>query len=308
MCREAVAPTAKSLLWLLKIMVPTTLLVTLLDHFGIVALISQYTTPLFNLMGLGGDAAFVFITSCLTNIYSAIGVMAIFDMDLRSVTIMASMCLISHNLIVEGVIQSKSGSSLLRITILRIASALICGFILNQVLPDQMSGNLILEGSTTHASSLTELLTSWALSTLRLSIKIAVFILLLNILQNLLKVFKVIPILVKLLKPIMRTLGLPQSTTMLWIVANTLGLAYGGAAIIEEIDRGEVSPEDAKLLNTSVAITHSLLEDTILFCAIGVPLFWVATPRIILSIVAVWGIRLLFRRLGTLGADSVGRG
>jgi len=50
--------------------------------------------------------------------------------------------------------------------------------------------------------------------------------------------------------------------------------------------------EDADLLNHHIAVSHSQLEDPMLFAAIGVPLGWMIVPRLILGIVVVWLRRL----------------
>ncbi|MFI3263513.1 MAG: nucleoside recognition domain-containing protein [Rikenellaceae bacterium] len=285
---NAFKPSVKAAIWLLKMMLPIMLLVSVLDYYGVVAFVSQYTAPLFNLMGLEGNAAFVFITSCLTSIYSAIGVMALFGFDFRSVAIMASMCLIAHNLIIEGTIQSKSGASFVGITILRICSSLICGFFLNLVIPADMTGNLLMNVVTVKPETFTEMILMWVEASVTLIVKVLIVIFLLNTLQNILKVYKVIDLMIKYLTPLMKVLGLPNSTSFLWIVANSLGLAYGGAVIMEEISKGKISKEDASLLHTSIAQTHSLIEDTFLFASMGIGFGWLIFPRMILSIITVW--------------------
>ncbi|MFR9503806.1 MAG: nucleoside recognition domain-containing protein [Rikenellaceae bacterium] len=290
---NSIQPSIKSALWLLRLMLPILLLVSLLDYFGVITSLSQYTTPIFRLIGLDGRAAFVYITSALTNIYSAIGVMTLFGFELREVTIMASMCLIAHNLIIEGAIQSRTGVSFGGITLLRIISSLLCGYLLNLVLPSEMSGRLFLEVATTKAQSISELLIMWIKSGVSLSIKVTIIIYLLNVLQNLLKAFNLISLMTKCLHPLLMLLGLPRSTSFLWIVANSLGLAYGGAIIIEEVEKGEMTRRDSALLNISLAQTHSLIEDTILFVAIGVNVWWLILPRLTLSILSVWGQRAI---------------
>ncbi|MFI3268472.1 MAG: nucleoside recognition domain-containing protein [Rikenellaceae bacterium] len=285
---NSVKPTIKSAIWLLKMMIPIMLLVSVLDYYGIVAFVSQYTAPLFNMMGLEGNAAFVFITSCLSSIYSAIGVMAMFGFDFRSVLIMASMCLIAHNLIIEGTIQSKSGTSFWGITLLRICSSLMCGYLLNFVVPVNISGNLMLNAVTVKPETFVEMITMWAEASLMLVVKVLIVVYLLNVLQNLLKVYKIIDLLIKYLSPLIAILGLPKSTSFLWIVANSLGLAYGGAVIVEEIAKGKISKSDASLLHTSISQTHSLIEDTALFATMGIGLGWLILPRMILSICTVW--------------------
>ena len=63
----------------------------------------------------------------------------------------------------------------------------------------------------------------WSAFTLRL--KIAILIILLMILQRILKVFRVIKLLSRILAPPQLTMRLPESTSFSWIVANTRGLA-----------------------------------------------------------------------------------
>jgi hypothetical protein len=74
-----------------------------------------------------------------------------------------------------------------------------------------------------------------------------------------------------------------------------VGLTYGSVVMIEEVERGEIAAADADLLNYHIAINHSLLEDTLLFVAIGVPAVWITFPRILLAIIAVWTVRI-FRK------------
>lgn len=289
--KKSFKPAVKSAVWLLKMMLPIMLLVSLLDYFGVVAFVSIYTAPLFNLLGLDGNAAFVFITSCLTSIYSAIGVMTLFGFDYRAVTIMASMCLIAHNLIIEGAIQTKAGASFWKITLLRLVSSLVCGYFLNMILPTDFSGRLFMGVVETKPETLLNVFSVWAIASLRLTAKVLVVIFLLNALQNVLKEFKIIDLLIIPLTPLIKVLGLPKSTSFLWIVANSLGLAYGGAVIVNEVSNGEISKDDVALLNTSIAQTHSLLEDTFLFVSIGIGIWWALLPRTVLSIVTVWGQR-----------------
>jgi len=87
-------------------------------------------------------------------------------------------------------------------------------------------------------------------------------------------------------------MGLPIRTSFLWIVANVLGLAYGAAILIEELEKGKINREESNLLNHHIAVSHSLLEDTLLFMTIGVAAFWITIPRILLAVAVVWMYRL----------------
>lgn len=118
----------------------------------------------------------------------------------------------------------------------------------------------------------------------------------LMILQKILQEFNLVQLLSKPLNPLLKLMGLPPSTSFLWIVANSLGLAYGSAVMLEEVNQNRVTRKDADLLNYHIAISHSNLEDLLLFAALGVPILWMLIPRVIIAIAAVWGRRFFVNR------------
>jgi hypothetical protein len=233
----------------------------------------------------------VYITSSLLNVYSAIAVITSLDFTLREMTIIAIMSLIAHNLIVETTVQKKTGSKAWHIILLRIVSSFVAAIILNFLLPAQMGNSLLGMHQLTNPT-LQEVLSTWLVSSLKLSLKIVVLITLLMILQRILLEFKVNELLTRIFSPILKVMGLPRSTSIMWIAANLLGLAYGSAVMIEEVESGRITKQDADLLNYHIAVSHSNLEDLLLFAAIGVSAWWLLLPRLGIAIVAVWGRRL----------------
>lgn len=285
--KKSLSTSIKTTWWLLKIMIPVTLAVSICSYLGWIEKFSVLATPLFSLIGLEGKAAIPFITSIFTNLYAAIAVMASLSLDYRTVTILATMCLIAHNMIVECKIQQKAGSPIFFIAPLRIGMALISGFLLNKILPEGFTGTLLMPESESGYTSMLELIKSWAFSSVMMTIRIIAVVFALNVIQNTLKAFNLIEKMKCPLAPLMAVLGLPTSTSILWIIANTLGLAYGGIAIVDELEKGEVSLPDVRLMNSSIALTHSLLEDSLVFMSVGIGLIWIIVPRTLLSIITV---------------------
>jgi len=76
-------------------------------------------------------------------------------------------------------------------------------------------------------------------------------------------------------------------------VAYLMGLAYGAAILIEHLKENKISAEDADLLNHHIGLSHSHLEDTSLFLAIGAGLAWITLPRIALAVITVWIVKML---------------
>jgi len=213
---------------------------------------------------------------------------------MREITILAIMCLISHNMVAETAIQKKAGSHPFVIITLRLLASLGMAFIFNKILPADM-GSKIINEQAQHFSGILPMLTNWMIGTGWLALKISLIVTGLMILQNILKEFNVINWLTKIFSPLLKIMGLSADCTFLWLVGQILGLTYGAAVTLDELDKKSISPRNAQLLNLHIAVNHSLLEDTLLFVAIGVPAGWIIGSRFLLATVMVWIARLVRR-------------
>ncbi|VBB48029.1 conserved membrane hypothetical protein [uncultured Paludibacter sp.] len=289
---SALPKAKKTTIWILKIIIPVSLFVNLLQYFGVIAVIAQFLTPVFSHIGLPGESAIVFITSIFLPLYAPIAIATTLSLGIREITILAVMCLISHNMIVETAIQKKVGSNYFVMFTVRLVSSFIAAFFLNKLLPFHMQGAMAAEKAI-HFQSIWQMLSTWAVSTFWLILKIWLIIAGLIILQNILKEFNLLDKISGIFAPFMGVMGLSKESSFLWFVAHLLGLTYGSAVILNSVDTKEISLEDADLLNYHIAVNHSTLEDTLLFVAIGVPAGWMIFPRFVLAIFIVWMVRLV---------------
>lgn len=286
----------RTALWLLAIMLPVSLLVSLLRWVGALDLIGAALEPLLSSMGLPGSASLVLVSGLFINLYSAIAVMSELALTLREVTILAIIGLIAHNFLVEIAVLGTTGSRPLRMIALRLIAGLLAGFALSRLLPagmaEQAGSFVAIETASSATGSIGEVILAWAVRSSLLVVRIAVILLALMVGERLLNEYGVVRWLGKRLGGLMRLFGLPEQTAFLWVISNTLGLAYGAGVMRREVQSGALSREDGDLLNHHIAISHSLLEDTLLFVAIGVPALWIILPRIALAMVAVWERRV----------------
>ncbi|MCX6272814.1 MAG: nucleoside recognition domain-containing protein [Bacteroidetes bacterium] len=294
--RETVPSSLRTARWLLSIMIPVSLLVTLLGYSGVLGFISQYLNPFFHFLGLSGQSAFVFLTGIFLNIYSAIAVMTSLPLTMREMTILALMCLISHNLIVEILILKKTGSRPLEMILIRLGSSVLGAVMLNYLMPPDFHLVNSLNESTAGHGELVPLLKTWLINTSILSVKVIVLLTGLMILQKVLEDYGILEIMSKTLSPVLRVMGLPRQGSFLWIVANVVGLGYGSAIMLDQLERERITLKQNDIVNHHIAVCHSLLEDTLLFVAIGVSAFWITFPRLFLAIVIVWCYRLITRQ------------
>ena len=79
----------------------------------------------------------------------------------------------------------------------------------------------------------------------------------------------------------------------MWLVGNILGISYGTAVMVELEQRKIVSREDANDVNYHLIMTHSLLEDIIVFTATGISTLLLVSVRLAFALALVWTRRAL---------------
>ena len=278
-CIRKVWPVAlKTSCWFLKIMLPVSFVVMLLTYFQVLPAVSAVVAPLFTRIGLPGDAALVFVTGIFTNIYTVIALLSNMDFTVREGILLAMMCLISHNYPVETLVQKKTGSAGWKMVLLRFTCSFIAAAVLNLILPE-FAGRMIAQPSVD--LGFRDTLFNWLQTSLWLSLKVVALITGLMILQRLLEEFGILKWISSLLGPGMQLLGLPRQ-----------GLAYGSAVLMDYARQGKLTGTEADLLNYHLAISHSQLEDPLLFAVLGLPVVWLIVPRILLAFIVVWLKRL----------------
>lgn len=288
--KEVLPSTTKTCIWLLKLTVGVSLAIVFLRYFNILPWFSALISPVFNNLGLPGEAALAFVTGYFVNVYAAISVAVSIDLDPRMLTILSVMVLCAHNMITETAVQKKTGSSAIRIVVIRTLSAFVLAYVLDKIMPAEAAKTFTEFNYT--SLPLKEMLQDWAISTFGVILKMTILIYSLAILQKLLSEYGVIRLISKFLNPFLAIFGLPKRTSFLWIVANTLGLAYGAAVMMEEVNEGKVTKKDIDLLNSHIAISHSNLEDLLLLSALGGIWYVLLFSRWIGAFVLVWELRL----------------
>jgi len=189
---------------------------------------------------------------------------------------------------VESAIQAKTGTSFWSMTLLRITMSIVVGVLLNLILPAEMGLPLFARGSVTAVTSIGALLILWLKGSLQIALLILVIVFLLNLLYSMLEAYRLIPGLSRAIEPLLAFFGLPRSTAFLWLIGYIVGLAYGGALMIDQMKEGRVTRSEASLLNHHLAVSHSVLEDNLLFVALGVSLWWILAVRFTIAFAVVW--------------------
>jgi hypothetical protein len=286
-------------LWMLKILVPISILTSLLAWSGWINRLDFLLEPFMGAIGLPSIAALPLIAGLLTGIYGAIAAMAPLPLTINQMTLVAIFLLISHNLIQEGVVQKKSGFPFYKAILFRlIASISMVGVSAWFLGMNHDTGtNAHTQVQAINQVPFLLMLKNWMVTILVLSGKMLIIILTLMIILEILKSYSVIDRLVRAISPVLKVFGLSKRTGFLWLTAAIFGLTYGAAVIVEEVKGGNLSKDELERLHISIGINHAMIEDAALFLTIGIGLFWLYIPRLAAAIVFVQFIIIIKQKL-----------
>ncbi len=304
--------STRMFLTIVRIMLPVMVIVYIADRLGLVRLAGEALTPAMGLLGLPPEAGIIWATTVLTNIYGGMASMAALsagmDMTVAQVSALGAMMLFAHNVPTEQSVVRRAGASALITGALRIVVALIYGGAVSwacralDVLQDPVSLAWMQQDAGLVQGPPD--VWPWILSTLQSLALVLVVIVGLVILLDVLERLGITRLVTRLLTPVLRLSGLEERAAPLTTVGVLLGLAYGGALIIEAAERENYSPRTRLLALSWLSLCHALIEDTLLILALGANI-WVilvlrglATLGVLAALAALtrpgtaWGRRL----------------
>jgi spore maturation protein SpmB len=288
-----------SFTWISRIVLIISFPVALLQWSGWLNHIDFLLKPVMSLINLPPEAALPIISGMLINIYAAIAVITTIPFSIEQMTLIAIFSMIAHNLILEGIIQQKSGIKAVKAVIIRIAAAIVTVFIVSQFFNNTGTSVSGAEGMVA-GIPLIDALKNWALNTLYLLLRVLGLIMAILIVLEISRALGFLDYLIRIFAPVMKVFGLSRNTAMLWLAGAVFGLLYGSAVIMEEAKKGELTREELEYLHISVGINHAMMEDPALFLMLGLPAFWLWIPRCLAAIVVVhfWrAVKYTVRRL-----------
>lgn len=275
-----------SFVWMCKIIVPISFLVALIQWSGWLYRADFLLNPLMRLVNLPSEAALPIISGMIINLYAAIAAIAVLPFTTEQMTLIAVFTMIAHNLIAEGIIQFRSGINIAKITLVRISVAILTVLIISQFLGDTTQ-SIAVPDNLMVQTPLVEVLRVWALDMIGLLIKIFVIIMTVMLILQSLRSLGWTEYLFNFSKPLMRILGLSNRAAVPWVTAVVFGLMYGGAVIVEEAKRGDLTKAELEHLHISIGVNHSMVEDPALFLAFGLNGFWLWVPKLVMAIITV---------------------
>jgi spore maturation protein SpmB len=282
-------------LWILKILVPISFVTAILQFSGWTYTLVGWLKPAMGWLSLPPEAALPIITGLLIGIYGGIGVMATLPLTPDQMTLIAVFLLIAHNLIQEGVIQGNSGIHIVKITVARLLVAVAAVVVVAQFLASDTTTPLSSLTSGPVVFGFVQTLKNWSVDTAGLSLKMLVIIMIVMVVMEGIKTFRLTDRVLEGLEPVLKIMGLDKKVGFLWMTGAFFGIAYGGAVIVQESRRQGFTREDIEKLHLSIGVNHSVIEDPALFLSFGLSPFWMWVPRLVAAVITVYVVGLWHR-------------
>ena len=277
-------------LTLFKIMIPTLIVVKILQEIGIVALLNQVMAPLMSVLGLPAEMAVVVTTNMLTNPYAGLivasGMPSLSELSVAQMSVLACFMLFTHSLPVEGLISRKAGVRL-RVTLtVRIGAGFVLGFLLHHIceatgwLNQPAIPNLPDFASDTSLSG-------WIVGQIKGLIFVQLVIVVLLFFLEFLRIIGIERLIKLLLSPFLQVMRIGERASTIAVVGVTLGLGFGGGLLIRDVATGTINKKDVFGILCFINLLHSVFEDTAVVMLLGPSLIVVLLVRALFSIAVI---------------------
>lgn len=286
------------LTWTLgKVIFPVTLFVTILRYTPVLQWLIDFFTPLMKWFGLPGEAAVPLVIGNLLNLYAGIGAIVSFDFSVKQVFLMAIMLSFSHNLLVESSVATRVGVKWWIVVGVRVLIAIIAAFTINLVWQggDEIAQYGLISTSEYVPGSWGEIIFQGVQTAFIGVLQLALIVIPLMIGMQYFRELGWMHKLSEKMAPFTKLLGMEKNASMTLVAGLTIGLAYGAGVMIQAVKEDGVSKKDMYLALIFLVSCHAVVEDTLVFIPLGIPVWPLLAIRVTTAIILTMVIAFIWK-------------
>jgi len=283
-----------------KVIFPVTILVSILQHTPVMDWIIRFIQPFMGLFGLSGEAAIPLVLGNMLNLYAGIAAILTLELPVKEVFILAVMLSFCHNLIIESTVAAKVGLRVSVILLVRISLAVISAIVIHLV---WQGGEEPAQYGLLSAAQAADVPSSWYMIVLLAIqkavlgvLQLACIVIPLMIIIQFMRDLGWLHTLSKWLSPFTRMLGMKENTSMTMVAGLTIGLAYGAGVMMKAVEEDGVSKKDLTLAFIFLVACHAVVEDTLVFIPLGIPVWPLLVIRLFSAILLTAAISYIWRK------------
>ncbi|WP_444684870.1 nucleoside recognition domain-containing protein [Alkalicoccus luteus] len=282
-----------------KIIFPITLIVTMLSQTVVMDWLTRVLSPMMGLIGLPGEAAIPLVLGNVLNLYAAIGAMLTMDLTVKQVFILAVMLSFSHNLFVESAVAKQVGLRISVVLAVRIGLALVSAWVIHLVWrggSEQASYGFV-PASPEEVSGTADIFFYGVEAAFIGILQLAAIVIPIMLFVQIMKDLSWLPVFSRWMTPFTKLLGVKPNTSTTLASGLLFGLAYGAGVMIQAAKEDGVSKKDLYLVFIFLVACHAVIEDTLIFAPLGIPLWPLLLVRLVTAILLTAAVAFIWNRL-----------
>lgn len=281
-----------------KIIFPITLIVVILQYTPVLPWIINLLSPFMGLLGLPGEAAIPLVLGNALNLYAGIAGILSLELTVKEVFILATMLSFSHNLFIETGVALRVGVKLWVVLVVRFGLAILSAVVINLVW--QGGGEVAKYGVVKASQQIPDGWGEIVLLGLQKAtfgvLQLALIVIPLMVIIQLLKDRNYLQLFSDKLAPFTKIIGVQPNASMTLVAGLVIGLAYGAGVMIQAVQEDGVSKKDATLAFIFLVACHAVVEDTLIFIPLGIPILPLFLIRLITAFVLTIFVAYVWRK------------
>jgi len=289
-----------ALTWSLgKVIFPVTLIVTILQFTPVLPWVMDQLEPLMQWIGLSGEAAVPLVLGNFLNLYAGIAAIISFDFTVKEVFIMAVMMSFSHNLLIESTVAKRVGVSWWFVAGIRIGLAFLSAIFINLIWNGGSSAAKygLTPEKATDPEGWNEIIWQGLETAFMGILQLALIVIPLMVFMQYLREKGWLDRFSEWVAPATRFLGMERNTSMTLAAGLTIGLAYGAGLMIQAVEEDGVSKKDMYLALIFLVSCHAVVEDTLIFIPLGIPIWPLLAIRLVTAILLTAAVGFIWNKL-----------
>jgi hypothetical protein len=280
-----------------KVVFPVTVVVSVVRYTPLYEGLISGLTPLMGVIGLPGEAAVPLVLGNLLNLYAAIGAILSMDLSVKEVFILALMLGFSHGLPVETAICRRIGVSATLVIGFRVTVAVAAAAIVNLTWTggEKKASYGLVAASPESPSGAVEIVMSALVTATVGAFQLALIVVPVMLFIQVLKDLGVLDGFARLVRPLMRPLGVAPRGAVTMAGGLIFGLAFGAGVIIEQVREQKFEKRELTLMILFLCACHAVVEDTLIFIPLGINVGYLLLIRLSTAILLTLLIARLWR-------------
>lgn len=281
-----------------KVIFPITLIVVILQYTPVLPWIIDIISPFMGLLGLRGEAAIPLVLGNALNLYAGIAGILSLELTVKEVFILATMLSFSHNIFIETGVALRVGVKLWIVLVVRFGLAIMSAIIINIVW--QGGGEVAKYGALQVSQQVPEgwgeiILLGLQKATFGV-IQLALIVIPLMVIIQFLKDRNYLQKFSEKLAPFTKVIGIQPNASLTLVAGLVIGLAYGAGVMIQAVQEDGVSKKDATLAFIFLVACHAVVEDTLIFIPLGIPIWPLLLIRLLTAFVLTIVVAYVWRK------------